>query len=468
MSEVHYDVVVVGAGSAGLPVAIAAADRGARVCLVEGSDEIGGTLPISRGQMSGAGTRRQAERGIEDSAQAHYDDSWRISRGTSDPDFLRLACELQGPYIDWLQDHGFEMHPDVPKVIHGHESYRTARTYWGVEDGKSILKVLQPMLDAHVAAGRIDVRLKAEADALVMDGARVVGVVAKDGRRFLGRSVVLTTGGYGSNPELFAELHDGAALGSGSHRTAQGAGLVMGMKAGGVIAHLDKYLPNFGGVLDHTLPEPRYRAPGGLVPQDRQPWEVVVNRQGERFYREDSESADERALLLQRQTGSQGWVIYDDPIRREAPSIFRYFTPEKAESFYTPEGAIVSAGSIRELAELAGVDADALERTVADYNRAVDSGEDRLGRIHMPRRIETPPFYALPIMSYAARSFAGLKTDTEFRVLNAQDKPVEGLYAVGEILGSLLSGNAGVGGMSLTPALAFGKYVGERLPIGAG
>jgi fumarate reductase flavoprotein subunit len=465
MAEVQYDVVVVGAGSAGLPVAIAAADRGGRVCLVEGAGEIGGTLPISRGQMSGAGTRRQAERGIEDSAQAHYDDSMRISRNTSDPAFLELACALQGPYIDWLQDHGFEMHPDVPKVIHGHESYRTARTYWGVEDGKSILKVLQPMLDAHVAAGRIDIRLNAEAEELVMDGAAVVGVRTKDGRRFLGRSVVLTTGGYGSNPELFAELHDGAALGSGSHTTAQGAGLVMGVKAGAVITHLDKYLPNFGGVLDHTLPQPRYRAPGGLVPQDRPPWEIVVNRQGERFYREDSESADERALLLREQTGAQAWVVYDDPIRRQAPTIFKYFDAAKGESFYSPEGSIVHADDIRELAAKAGIDADALERTVADYNRAVDSGEDRFGRRHMPRRIETAPFYALPIMSYAARSFAGLKVDTEFHVLNGQDRPIPGLYAVGEILGSLLSGNAGVGGMSLTPALAYGKYLGERIPL---
>ena len=77
------DVLVVGAGTAGIPAAVYAARRGAKVVLLEGQDKIGGTLHVSSGHMSAGGTRLQAERGISDSGEAHYDDVMRISRGTS-------------------------------------------------------------------------------------------------------------------------------------------------------------------------------------------------------------------------------------------------------------------------------------------------------------------------------------------------------------------------------------------------
>src|SRR3546814_18206525 len=79
-----------------------------------------------------------------------------------------------------------------------------------------------------------------------------------------------------------------------------------------------------------------------------------------------------------------------------------------------------------------------LEETVADYNRAAETGRDRLGRRHMPLPIAQPPFYALPIASYPVRGFAGLKVDTAFHVLDSDAKPITGLYAVGEVLGSNL------------------------------
>src|SRR5690606_21442459 len=156
MSDAMYDVVVVGAGPAGLTIAIFAAERGARVALLESADKVGGALLINRGQLSGAGTKLQAERGIVDSPDLHYQDAMRLSRGTSHPEFLRMAVDLQPRFIDWLMEHGFEMADNMPRIIHGHEAYEVARTYWGREDGVSILKVLQPMLEDHVKAGRVD------------------------------------------------------------------------------------------------------------------------------------------------------------------------------------------------------------------------------------------------------------------------------------------------------------------------
>ena len=93
MSGERFDVIVVGAGSAGLPCAILAAERGARVAVIESSSEIGGTLHVAGGHLSAAGTRRQQERGIQDTPDDHYADVIRINRGTSDPTLVRLAVD---------------------------------------------------------------------------------------------------------------------------------------------------------------------------------------------------------------------------------------------------------------------------------------------------------------------------------------------------------------------------------------
>lgn len=462
-----YDAVVIGAGPAGLTTAIFAAERGASIALLESAPQVGGAMLINRGQLSGAGSKLQEERGIKDTPQRHFDDAIRISRGTASREFLELAVGLQGPFIDWLMDHGFEMAENMPRIIHGHEAYDEARTYWGREDGVSLVKVLRPMLEAHVAAGRVDVFTNTSAQTLLRDEKGAVnGARTEDGRDYFGRAVVLASGGYAANPALFSRLHEGATLWSGSYKYSSGRGLEMGEDAGGEIILKETFLPNFGGFLDHTLEQPRYRAPGGLTPQDRPPWEIVVNREGKRFYREDNESVDERTELLIEQTESLGFVIFDEAIRREAPSIFSYF-PDKAERFFEPEGVIESADSLAALAEKCGIDAKNLEATVARYNEAVASGVDaEFGRSHMPRPISQGPFYALPIVSYTVRGYAGLKVDLDFRVRSKDGQAVQGLYAVGEVLGSLLSGKGSVGGMSLTPALVFGRYLGERLPIG--
>lgn len=462
MAEANHDLVIAGAGPAGLTAALFAADRGLTVCLLDRADEIGGALRINRGQLSGAATRLQAERGIEDSPQAHYDDAMRISKGTSDPEFLAMAVRLQGPFIDWLMDHGFEMADDMPRIIHGHEAYRIARTYWGREDGLSILKVLGRLLEKHLTSGAVSLRTGVDVDGLLQEDGRIAGLKAGP-CCYRGRATILATGGYGANPALFARLHEGATLWSGSYAHALGRGLELGVEAGGRIIHTDKFLPNFGGILDHTVDPPRYRAPGGLTPQDRAPWEIIVNLAGERFYPEDGCSADQRAALLLEQPQARAFVIYDQAIRHAAPSIFRYFPAEKAARFYQPGGSIVSADSLEALARACDIDPAGLAGTVAAYNQAVDTGMDVLGRRHMPLPITKGPFYALPIASYTVRGFAGLQVDTRFRVTQADGTPVPGLYAVGEVLGSMLSGKGGVGGMALSPALAFGRYLGETV-----
>jgi fumarate reductase flavoprotein subunit len=125
----------------------------------------------------------------------------------------------------------------------------------------------------------------------------------------------------------------------------------------------------------------------------------------------------------------------------------------------------LKADSIAALATQLGVPAANLEETVSRYNVAVDEQRDEVfGRQFLIRRIEKPPFYAIRACGITVLSPAGLAVDAELRVLDDAGAPIPNLYAAGEILGfGRTSGNAFVGGLSLTPALTFGKLLGERL-----
>ncbi len=161
-----YDVVIIGAGTGGIPCAVEAARHGARVLLVEKDARIGGTLHTSGGHMSAAGTRRQRERGIADSVERHLADIERISGGTARADLVQLAARHAPETIDWLDEHGFDFAPESPRLVYGHEPYGVPRTYYGKDGGLSILAVLKRLLDEQVAAGRVELWLGSTAIAL--------------------------------------------------------------------------------------------------------------------------------------------------------------------------------------------------------------------------------------------------------------------------------------------------------------
>ena len=121
---------------------------------------MGGTLHISGGQLSAAGNRMQADKGIEDSPQEHFDDVMRITKGTADAKMVRLAVDNAPGTLDWLLANGFEPLPDHPVIHFGHEPYSIPRTYWGADNGLSILKVLETELAAELEKGGISLSVR--------------------------------------------------------------------------------------------------------------------------------------------------------------------------------------------------------------------------------------------------------------------------------------------------------------------
>ncbi|MGY8963446.1 MAG: FAD-dependent oxidoreductase [Rhodospirillales bacterium] len=237
-----WGAIIVGGGTAGLPAAIFAGQRGAKVLVIEAASVIGGTLFLSTGQMSAAGTKLQASKGItEDSPQSHYDDVMNISHNTADPYILRLATENAASAFDWLTDNGFEVREGHPVTGTTHEPYSHARYAWHKDGGMGILALFEEQLEPLIESGAVTIKINTEASGLIQDdNGDVIGIstVDADGKtaNYMGKNVVLTSGGYASNSEMFEELEGAPDYSDVSYPYSQGAGITLGTSAGGTCA----------------------------------------------------------------------------------------------------------------------------------------------------------------------------------------------------------------------------------------
>ncbi|WP_158971330.1 FAD-dependent oxidoreductase [Chachezhania sediminis] len=465
----RYDIVVVGAGTAGMPCAIEAVATGARVLVVEAQDQVGGTLHVSLGQLSGAGSALQAERGISDSAKAHMADIERINRGTGRRDILELTLPRQGATIDWLMENGFDMDPVCPTILHLHEAYREARTYWGVEGGISVLKVLTPLFDAAMAKPNATLMLSTKATGLKTDGGRVAGVTVEGPgctREIATDIVVLATGGYGSNAQLFARLTGGQALYTAAMPGSDGSGIEIAEQAGAALRGQDLFLPTYAGI-----PEKGdgnrviWRHMPSLTPQVRQPWELHLTTEGRRFVREDDPSVDNREHALAAEPDMSFWCVFDDAIQDKAPALLPGWTAAELAAAWNARPDFVTAPDLATLADRTEMKSDALAESLAAYNDAcTGASADPMGRTHLPQAIAGPGFRAIRMRGMVLKTPAGLDVDQTLTVRRTDGTPITGLHAVGEAIGgSTLSGRGFISGMSVTPALTLGRWLGRTL-----
>jgi fumarate reductase flavoprotein subunit len=474
--EPDYDVIVIGAGTGGIPTALFAAERGARVLLVDKASSIGGTLHWSTGQIAGAGTVFQQRLGIEDSADAHYDDIMRINRGTSDPTLTRLTVDHAGATINWLAQHGYEVMDGHPVTGIGHDHFTTRRYQQGIKSGLSIIEAFQPSLQRQIDAGRVELMLDTEVMDLVQqgDGGAILGVVARSAtgglRDYRGRSTVIATGGCASNPRLFEDLHGVPLYAQTAFPTSTGQGLLLGLGAGAWLRGGDKYTSLPGLVpREHRYPTTMY-AYAPLYTPKRQPWEILVNAHGERFAREDHPSVDHIEHGVLAQPGQRHWAIYDQAMLEQSSPIIPDWTRERLAAEHETHPMFQRANSIEQLALQAGLHPRNLARTVTEYNARIERGEaDAFERLHRPLPIAKPPFYAIEMQGWTLVSFAGLAVNERLQVTKPDGQAIPNLYAVGEALGAgSTSGNAYTNGMLVTPAITFGRLLGQNIMPVAG
>lgn len=467
-----WDLILVGGGSAGLPAAIFAAAKGAKVLVLEGSHRIGGTLDRSGGQLSAAGTSLQAAKGITDSPDLHFEDVIRISKNTVNHELVRLAVDNAADTIHWLLGLGWQPLPEHPVKGRGHEPYSIARYQWSADRAMGIYRVVEPVVAQLLGSHQISILLETEVTDLIPGRENTIaGVTARgpDGHKidYAARNVALTTGGAGGDSAMFKRLNGFPLYCRLAYPYNRGTGITLGESAGGYIRGVENYLGNDGAVLlDAQYPSPM--SSGVLTnPALREPWEVFVNRYGKRFVKEGESSVDVREHAVLKQPDHRYWAIFDQAILDDAPPFLDNWTREEIQSAFGQHHMFFSAGSLAELARWTGIDELGLTRTIAAYNAYQHQGEDpEYGRTHMPRPVSKPPFYAIRLQAFSILTYGGLAVDESLRVAKRNGASVPNLFAAGEILGKgNLSGKAYVGGMSLTPALTFGRMIGQKISV---
>jgi fumarate reductase flavoprotein subunit len=453
------DLIVVGAGLAGLAAAITAADEGAGVVIIDKHYRIGGSAMGAGGSFSAAGSKQQRARSIDDSPAKHFEDADRIGKGKADQALLRLYTEEAAPTQEWLESLGIEFDPKGPRMAPEHELYSTARTCDAKGGGPAYIMALGRQLDQRIAAGKVTLKAETTAKRLAMRGGRVVGVIATDDEgvehTLYGKAVILACGGYGSNAAMIKRYNPTLANALRiTSKYATGDGIRMAEAAGAALVNMDLLPPYFAGVENppgsgRTL---MISLISGIVPNFK--GDIWVSKLGQRFMNEDSPSPDARENALRQVPDAAVFAIFDEAQRKaNKPPLFAFDEHLKA-------GKVVKqARAIGALALEIGVPADALLKTIETYNGYVDAGRDAgFGRTDLVR-IQVPPFYAIVASGVVFMTMGGVKTNARLQALRVSGQPIPGLYAAGEVQGAAQwMGNAFMGGAGNGAALVFGRF----------
>jgi succinate dehydrogenase/fumarate reductase flavoprotein subunit len=468
-----FDVVVIGAGTAGLSFAISAAEQRLKVAVVEQLTDIGGTLHRTSGFMSAAGTKQQLQKGIHsDSKEQHTQDVLRVARRNYDLDMVNRAVDAAPDFIDWLDGQDFRFHEESPGIYYGHEPYLVPRTYWGSASGMSLLEVFRPLWNSHVTSGQITPFLGHSLGELIWKDESVVGVTVvnisnSEVFQIEARRTVLATGGFGSNEKMYMEETGRTTRPlSASLPGNTGAGHEVALELGAKMRHGREIL-RIGHFALATHPN---RADlsirGDFDALVRRPREIWVNRQGNRFTDESIEVNTEHEHILLDQDEQTLWAIFDQVALQSGQSLIRGWVPSDfVKSADQGSGIVYMGGSLVDLAEQAGLPANQLVATVANWNMTVKENSEWAKWTQMP--IESGPFYAVRCQGTILTTFSGICTDQAHHVIRDDGNTITNLYAIGEIMGvAAWSGESWPSGMCLTPSLSLGRLLAKELASG--
>jgi succinate dehydrogenase/fumarate reductase flavoprotein subunit len=374
-----YKLIIIGAGSAGMPCAIRAAERGLKVLLIEKDNRVGGTLHLTAGHLSAANTTRQREKGIADTVENHYEDIVRISHNTMDAVIAKKAVNLAPNTINWLQELGYIFHDLTPIVIHGHEPYSVARTYFGKDDyaakdiigsGKMVLKTLLPLWDKYVAEGKIEILLNHSFESLNREEDIVTSIKVKNcltNNLFTldcaNSKLVITTGGYAANATFYKDvmkpyegnpnIHFPKRLLSTANEFSQGDGTKALMKVGATFYGAEKHISTLGGIeMEPNSGRASFWDAWARVSnsKDRTPREIYINENGERFMNEHDLTVDERERIVLQQPNQRFYVVFDEASLQAGPCVVVQWNADNFKEEAAKEKYCWQANTIEALA----------------------------------------------------------------------------------------------------------------------
>ena len=488
-STVDADIVIVGAGGAGMTAAITAAEEGKSVVILESQSMVGGNSVRATGGMNAGKTVYQDENefgeaaGVEKTlktAAEKYADNETITalaktvseqwaeyqanptgyfdsvelmeldtmvggKGINDPELVETLCANSADAIDWLDEHGITLHN-----VASFGGASVKRIHRPVDaDGKTISvgSYMIPLLQENCEKAGVQILLNTTANEILTDAnGAAVGVKATGASgetvTVNAKAVVLTTGGFGANldmvteykPELKGFMTTNAA-------GAQGQGIEMATAIGAGTVDMDQ-------IQIHPTVEANTAA---LITEGlRGDGAVLINAEGKRFIDEvgtrDVVSAAEIA-----QTGSYSWLVVDQAMV-DASSVIQG---------YIKKGYTVTGETYEELGKAMGVDEAAFAETMNTWNGYVDAKNDPdFGRTSFANKLDTAPYYAIKVTAGVHHTMGGLTINTNTEVLKEDGSVIPGLFAAGEVTGGVHGANR-LGGNAVADFTVFGRIAGK-------
>ena len=483
------DVVVIGAGGAGMTAAMTAADAGQKVVILESQAMVGGNSARATGGMNAAKTVYQDENefdqaaGVEKTlatAAEKYADNETITalaktvseqwaayqanptgyfdsvelmeldtmvggKGINDPELVETLCEGTADAIDWLDENGITLHN-----VSSFGGASVKRIHRPVnEEGKvvSVGAYMIPLLQENCEKRGIDIVLNTTVDTILTDanGAAVgVSGTDKDGNTVVvnAKSVILATGGFGANLDMVTQYKpELAGFMTTNAAGAQGQGIEMATAIGAGTVDMDQ-------IQIHPTVEANTAA---LITEGlRGDGAILVNANGERFVDEvgtrDVVSAAEIA-----QPGSYSWLIVDQAMA-DASSVIQGYIKKG----YTKTGA-----TYEELAKELDIDPAAFANTMETWNGYVEAKNDPdFGRTSFANPLNNGPYYAIKVTAGVHHTMGGVTINSATEVLKEDGTVIPGLFAAGEVTGGVHGANR-LGGTAVADFVVFGRIAGE-------
>ncbi len=485
------DVVVVGAGGAGMTAAIEASDAGHKVIIVESQAMVGGNSVRSTGGMNASKTEYQdtnefgEEAGVEKvlaSAEAYtgtneeyikelaatvkeqwtayqaapegYFDSTALfeldtmigGKGLNDPSLVKVLTESSADAIDWLTEIGADLHN--VGAFGGASVKRIHRPVNAEGKTTAVGAYMIPILEKNLNDRGIEVMLETTATKIIMDGDKAAGIEAETaagGKVTINAgAVILAAGGFGANNEMVVAQNHPELKGyiSTNAPGILGQGIEMAQEAGAATVDMDQ-------IQLHPTVHVADDGSANLITEGlRGDGAILVNEEGLRFYDEVS-TRDKVSDAENNQTGGHAWLIVDQ----------KMYDASAVIQGYVNKGWTVTGETAEDLAKEMGIDAEALASTIETWNGYVEAKEDpEFGRTSFAEKLEGP-FYALTVQPGIHHTMGGLKIDGTTAVLNESGEAIPGLFAAGEITGGVHGANR-LGGNAVADFVVYGRIAG--------
>ena len=438
------DIVIVGAGGAGLSAAVAASetDGNLKIVVLEKQGIVGGNTNYSTGGINAAETDVQQSLGIKDSKDQFYDDTMTGGKQENIPSLVRNFVEHAPATISWLTGLGADL-SDVG-LMGGSSVKRTHRPQGGSAIGPHLMKVLQTASKKD----NIEIRTSNKVTGLLtaVDGS-VTGVKVQnaDGSSYTitSKAVIIATGGFGANLDMVTSLQPSlSGFATLNHPGATGDAFDWVTAIGGATIQMANIqIHPTAEATNHLLITEAVRGNGA----------ILVNHGGQRFCNE-MDTRDVVSAAILEQEGKEAFLIFDQAVRKSLASI----------ETYANQHLLVEGNTIEELANSVGIPAEKLSESISRYNAQQKAGlDDDFGRsaTEMTRALETPPYYAVRVTPAIHHTMGGLSVNTETQVLRTDGSPIPGLYAAGEVTGGLHGANR-LGGNGVADIVVNGRLAG--------